>query len=313
MKKTIGLFDISTLLHTIRQATKQEPFGTNILSCVSQLKNTLGLDEMILIRDIGKSRYRLDIYPEYKGHRGKKELTPSESDRLDLMKKFADNLHLFEGLFLTYGVEGVEADDVIGILYQQLKEEYEVVAISTDKDFQNTIPLNSLYNYKKGRYFDRVEDRFNLSQNRFKYLQTLKGDSADNIRPFCGEKTAIVLLENFGNFKYMREFDGDVLTLKGVTPHNKRYVIKALDDIKTEEGWQHLKLNYKLVNIFTDLDGEYLNQDEKWKIEFILDDIRYKVNEGMQEFTISDELEEFLFQYEPELLLQLEMEMTYGK
>ena len=313
MKKTIGLFDISTLLHTIRQSTKKEPFGQSILSCISHLKNTLGLDEIICIRDIGKSRYRLDIYPEYKSHRAKRELSPAETDRLILMKKYAENLHLFEGLFLTYGIEGIEADDSIGILYQQLKEEYEVIPITTDKDYMTSIPLNSLYNWKKQRYFDRIEDRYDLSQARFLMLQTLMGDSTDGIPSFCGAKTALVLLQNFKGFNDMRNFIGDVSSLEGITPHNKRYVVKALADIKTPEGWQQLKLNYKLVNIFTDLDGEYLTPDEKNQIEFILDDMRYKVNEGYSEFILSDELEEFLFQYEAEHLLQLEMEATYGK
>lgn len=313
MKKTIGLFDISTLLHTIRQSTKKEPFGQSILSCISHLKNTLRLDEIICIRDIGKSRYRLDIYPEYKSHRAKRELSPAETDRLVLMKKYADNLHLFEGLFLTYGIEGIEADDSIGILYQQLKEEYEVIPITTDKDYMTSIPLNSLYNWKKQRYFDRIEDRYDLSQARFLMLQTLMGDSTDGIPSFCGVKTALVLLQNFKGFNDMRNFVGDVDSLEGITPHNKRYVIKALEEIKTDKGWQQLKMNFNLVKIFTDIEGVQLNDIENNALYRIIEDIKCKVNEGYSEFIITDELEEFLFQYEPELLLQLEMEATYGK
>lgn len=300
MKKTIGLVDVSTILHPIRLSKDNKLFGVNILTYVEHFKQKLGLDEVVLVQDYGKSRYRLDLYPEYKGNRGNKELTSQEQERLELMKAFAMNLDKFEGLWKTVKIFGVEADDILGMLYSDLKDEYEIIVLSSDKDLQNVIAHNNLYNIGKNRYFNS-EDRKDLTKSQFVLLQTLSGDAIDNIKGICGLKTAIVLAQNFNNFNKMREFNGDINELIGVSPYNKRYVIKALEDIKTEEGFNQLKLNYKLISMFK--DTSLLNEIELEEYTKLLAYIR---EDKEIEFKISDELEQFLEEYELESLYYLE-------
>lgn len=293
MKKTIGLVDVSTILHNIRLSTQNSNF-VELFSYISQLKHDLVLDEVILVQDWGKSSYRNEIYPDYKGHRGKRELSDKELEKLKEMKVWNDNLHLFNQVYPSIKIQNVEADDIIGMLFSKFKDTFEIICISLDKDFQTVIPLNSLYNWKKKQYFT-YEDRYELSQGKFIMLQTLIGDKADNIHSFCGLKTALVLLDNFKNFPEMIEFKGEVGDLGGVTPHNKRYVEKALEEIKTEEGYAKLKLNHSLISIFKDtskLTESQLIEFEK-ACERILA-LEYK--DKSDKLIVSKELEEFLWE-----------------
>lgn len=290
--KRLGLIDVSTLLHPIRLAKVKKNFGVALLQKVLELKETLKLEEIILVRDYGKSRYRLELYPEYKGQRGLKELTSEEQDRLNLMKIWSDNLDKFPFLWKSVYIPNVEADDILGILYQDLKDKYDVIVCTTDKDIQNVIPHSNLYNIGKSRYFN-LDDRKNLSKSKFGLYQILAGDAVDNIPSFLGEKSAIILADNFTTFKEMRDYVGDVNELIGVSPYNRRYIIKFLEDIKDEDTWkvleEKLKLNYKLINIFKDKSN--LNAFELQKYDEILKCI---VEDEFSELEITEELEDFL-------------------
>jgi len=290
--KKLGLIDVSTLLHPIRLAKVKKNFGVALLQKVLELKETLKLEEIILVRDYGKSRYRLELYPEYKGQRGLKELTSEEQDRLNLMKIWSDNLDKFPFLWKSVCIPNVEADDILGILYQDLKDKYDVIVCTTDKDIQNVIPHSNLYNIGKSRYFN-LDDRKNLSKSKFGLYQILAGDAVDNIPSFLGEKSATILADNFATFKEMRDYVGDVNELIGVSPYNRRYIIKFLEDIKAEDTWkvleEKLKLNYKLINIFKDKSN--LNAFELQKYDGVLKCI---IEDEFSEFEITEELEDFL-------------------
>lgn len=290
--KRLGLIDVSTILHPIRLAKAKKNFGIAIIQKVLELKETLKLEEIVLVRDYGKSRYRLELYPEYKGQRGLKELTPEEQTRLDLMKVWADNLDKFHFLWKAVYIPNVEADDILGVLYQDLKDKYDVVVCTTDKDIQNVIPHSNLYNIGKERYFN-LDDRKGLSKSKFGLYQILAGDAIDNIPSFLGEKSAIILADNFATFKEMKDYNGDVNELRGISPYNRRYIVKFLEDIKDEDIWKDLegklKLNYKLINIFKDKSN--LNAIELQKYDEIL---KHILEDDFSEFEISEELEDFL-------------------
>ena len=286
--KRLGLFDTSTLLHPIRLSKNNKKFGISLVSKVVELKEKLHLDEIVLVMDFGKSSYRLGIYPEYKGKRGLKELTPQEQIRLDLMRTWTENLDKFPFLWKVVKIWQVEADDILGMLYNSLKDEYDVTVLTTDKDLQVRLPHLNLYNLGKDRYFNH-EDRKGLTMSQFAIYQTAHGDEIDNIKSYIGEKSATILAKNFKNFNEMREFKGNVVNIKGVTPHNKRYIEKFLQDIQTEEVWKGLQLNYKLINIFKDDSNLDELQKDKYKrvLKYIKEDKSY-------DFDITDELEEFL-------------------
>lgn len=307
MKERLGLIDISGILHYIRHSKDQTSYGMGIFEYVKNLKQTLQLDKIILVQDYGKSTYRTEIYPEYKANRQEKELTKAEQDRLDDLRAWNENLVKFDFYFLAVKLFGVEADDLAGILFHRLHEEYDVTVITVDKDFMTTIPLGYLFNWYKNKYFDLQEDRQGLSQHKFLLWQTLQGDAVDNIKGVCGKKTALILMNNFENFKEMRDFSGDVNFLEGVTTRNRRFIIQALEDIKDDEVWDRLKLNYKLVKIFTSTDS--LNPKDSAAFEEIVDTIR---NWQPKDFEMNEEMEKFLWSIGEPMLIDFLQEIFYG-
>lgn len=288
----IALVDISTVLHKVRLSKKNLSYGKEIADTILMLRRKLKVDKIVFIQDYGKSRYRKDIFPEYKEHRLKnqEEQTQEEKEKYELMGEWNKNLHLFSPLFEAYKIYGVEADDICSMLYWDLTQlGYEVIIASKDKDFLSALPFNALYNITKERFYNE-EDRKGLTRQQFKLYQTMFGDSADNIPSFAGEKTAIILAKNFSTFKAMREFKGDIMGIDGVTPHTRRYVEKALEVFKDKDILDKLKLNYDLISIFTDTSK--LNETELKQYVNILEKIQQDID--MDNLKFSEELEEFL-------------------
>lgn len=288
----IALVDISTVLHKVRLSKKNLSYGKEIADTILMLRRKLKADRIIFIQDYGKSRYRKDIFPEYKEHRLKnlEEQTQEEKEKYELMGEWNKNLHLFSPLFEAYKIYGVEADDICSMLYWDLTQlGYEVIIASKDKDFLSALPFNALYNITKERFYNE-EDRKGLTRQQFKLYQTMFGDSADNIPSFVGEKTAIILAKNFSTFKAMREFNGDIMGIDGVTPHTRRYVEKALEVFKDKDILDKLKLNYDLISIFTNTSK--LNETELKQYVDILEKIQQDID--IDNLKFSEELEEFL-------------------
>lgn len=304
-KKAIGLVDTSILLHTIRQARKSGNFAEELISYLRALKLATGVDELYCIGDNGFSTYRKNIYPDYKGQRAEthRKLEPTEKLRLEAMRDFNKNLYKFNDVFFYRSISGVECDDVIGILYNELTSEgYDVLALSQDKDFYTAIKAQDLFDIKTGKGYNVETKLKGLSQTKFKMFMTLNGDVIDFIIGFTGEKTALILVNNFKTFKAMQDFDLDkVLEIEGATIRNRHHIIKALTAIKEDVNLEKIKLNWELVSIFT--DRSKLTEKQEREFEKLKQDLlSWKPSGG-----ISDNLELYLYEIgEAELMKDLE-------
>ena len=293
-KKVIGLVDTSILLHTIRQARKSGNFAEELISYLRALKLATGVDEVYCIGDSGFSTYRKNIYQDYKGQRAEthRKLEPTEKLRLEAMRDFNKNLYKFNDVFFYRSINGVECDDVIGILYNELTSEgYDVLALSQDKDFYTAIKAQDLFDIKTGKGYNVETKLKGLSQTKFKMFLTLNGDAIDFIFGFTGEKTALILVNNFKTFKAMQDFDIDnVLNLEGVTTKNKHHIVKALNAIKEDVSLKKIKLNWELISIFT--NRSKLTEKQEREFEKLKQDLlSWKPNKD-----ISDDLELYLYE-----------------
>ena len=166
--------------------------------------------------DYDKSRYRLNLYPEYKAGRNKNideamKFRYSHSyDHQDILIKM---LH-YMGINVMV-VPHVEADDIIANFVKQSK--YTNVIVSTDKDFYQLInektwifrPMKAdQYQYI---YPGNLETFINHPLEWTPYIKILCGDVSDNIKgvrgrlkddgkysPGIGETTAIKILDILG-------------------------------------------------------------------------------------------------------------------
>ena len=155
----------------------------------------------------GGSNSRKKIHEGYKAGREKNrfrvnrqygEMMTEEEERLSMKQQFVwlnDILDYLPVQTMIY--DGIEADDVIGYLTTQvLKEDEEVVIVSTDKDFLQLVSERvKVFSPTKKKTYDRqaVKDEFGIWPQNILLYRTMDGDKSDNIPGIkgCGIKTLL--------------------------------------------------------------------------------------------------------------------------
>ncbi len=148
--------------------------------------------------DMGKPTFRHKEYVGYKAQRPEvdKELVEQIDKVMEVVK--AVNIPQF-------GVEGFEADDVIGTLSRQV-DETEVVIVTGDQDAMQLVNEKvKVYLPARGRVpakmygVKEVEERYGFSPLQMIDYKGLAGDASDNIPGVrgVGPKTATNLLNQF--------------------------------------------------------------------------------------------------------------------
>ncbi len=164
------------------------------------------------VHDMGES-FRHKEYPAYKATR--------EKLGLELQQEFDRSLERIQELLDAFrvpvlGVEGFEADDVIGTLAPAAAARgLQAVIVSGDKDFYQLIaPGIALLNPGRGgpaaveeHWVDETNasERFGIPPAQVTDYLALVGDSSDNVPGVkgIGEKTAVELLRTYGSLEAM--------------------------------------------------------------------------------------------------------------
>ena len=165
-------------------------------------------DYLAWVHDVGES-FRHRTYPEYKATREKlgAELQQDFDRSVERIAQILDAFRVS-----VVGVEGFEADDVIGTLATAASVRgLEVVIVSGDKDFYQLIaPGIALLNPGRGgpaaveeHWVDQTNagERLGVPPERVVDYLALVGDTSDNVPGVkgVGEKTALELLKTFGD------------------------------------------------------------------------------------------------------------------
>ena len=144
-------------------------------------------------------------------------------------------------------VKGVEADDVIATLAEELKSKYEIIISSLDKDLMQLVEDGSvsMMNTMTSEEFDEkgVEKKFNVKPNQIVEYLALVGDSSDNIPgvPKVGPKTASKWLNEYQDISTIID---NAESLKGAVGESFRNSI------------DNLARNVELVSLKKDVDLE---------------------------------------------------------
>jgi len=162
-----------------------------------------------VIFDAGSKTFRNDIYPAYKANRPElpEDLRPQFAFTRAATRAF--NVPCIE-------VEGYEADDIIATLARRAKEAGGTVTIiSSDKDLMQLIGdgvdmLDPMKNKRIGR--DEVFEKFGVGPERVVDVQSLAGDSIDNVpgAPGIGIKTAALLIQEYGDLETLLARAGEI-------------------------------------------------------------------------------------------------------
>jgi len=151
-----------------------------------------------VIFDVARKTFRNEIYEDYKGNRS----DPPE----DLIPQFSIIRNATEAIGLpVVEMEGFEADDLIATyasLAQDMKK--KVIIISSDKDLMQLVDDNIILFDPMKQFWineDEVFEKFGVYPNKVIDVQSLAGDSSDNIPgvPGIGVKTAAELINQFDN------------------------------------------------------------------------------------------------------------------
>ena len=153
--------------------------------------------------DVAGTAQRQAEYSEYKANR---EKMPD-----DLRESIPYIIRLIEAFNIpVYGVEGYEADDVIGTLSKKAEQQGFVTYMMTpDKDFGQLV-TDKILLYKPAKFGEPAQvwgpkevcERYGIQEPRQLIdILGLWGDAADNIPgiPGIGEKTAAILVGQYGS------------------------------------------------------------------------------------------------------------------
>lgn len=199
--------------HALPPLSRSDGTPTNAVSGFTSMLMKLiednTADHIAVILDAGRRTFRNDIYPDYKAHR-----PPAPED---LIPQFL----LIREATLALNVacvemEGFEADDLIATYARLAREQgMKVTIVSSDKDLMQLVTdgvdlWDAMKNKAIGR--DAVIEKFGVPPEKVVDVQSLAGDSADNVPgvPGIGVKTAAQLIEEYGDLDTLLARAGEI-------------------------------------------------------------------------------------------------------
>ena len=158
-----------------------------------------------VVFDIGGSASREEIFPEYKANRD--ETPDGIKVAVPIIHKFLKAMNIS-----ALGLEGFEADDVIGTIAKKAERSgYDVFMMTPDKDFGQLVTdkIKMLRPKRGGEPAEilgpkEICEKWNISRvEQVVDVLGLMGDSADNIPgiPSVGQKTAAKLLTEYDSLE----------------------------------------------------------------------------------------------------------------
>src|SRR5215471_85937 len=219
--------------------------------------------------DLAKPTFRSEEYAEYK--QGRRPMPDDLRPQFDLVRRILESLSI-----PIVGVEGFEADDVIGTLARRAEAAGTAVTIvSGDLDclqlvsdsVEALVPRRGITDTMVYGP-DQVRQRYGFEPIQLIDYKALRGDTSDNIPgvPGVGDKTAATLVQQFGSIEAL---------LDGLDQLKEGRVKTAL-----AAHADQVRLGKRMVTIRTDVPVELDLDAARW--------LRYDANRAR---TVFDELE----------------------
>lgn len=202
-RKKIMLVDLANMaIRTGMACYRDDPtdtlyngWKTEILKNMDNLIQTLQADSVILCLE-GKKNWRYSVYEEYKSNRKEAKAKsvldfdrfyPMCDDFFDKLRKYVPNIYQLK-------VDCAEGDDLIATLTKNLTPRYEVICVSTDRDFYQ------LLKYDGYRQYNPIKRQFVSVVNPERYLLEKiivgdKGDGVPHVKPRVSVKTAAKIVD----------------------------------------------------------------------------------------------------------------------
>ncbi|MAH78736.1 MAG: DNA polymerase I [Rickettsiales bacterium TMED254] len=203
-----------------------------------------------VIFDAARRTFRNDIYENYKANRSDPpdDLIP----QFDIIKRIPTVFNLPSIQF-----PGFEADDLIASYTKKaIENDIKVTIVSSDKDLMQLLKYNvKIFDPMKKKEIGNKEviEKFGVDAKKVVDVQSLAGDSADNIPgiPGIGVKTAALLINEYGDLNSLLE------NCFRIKQNKRRESIENNKDLAL--------LSRKLVTLKDDVDLPISIEDLKFK------------------------------------------------
>lgn len=241
------------------------------LNQMLQLATKFDYPQFIFAWD-SKNSYRRLEYPDYK----KKDREPTEEmkELLEIAKPQFDVVRLVVlpliGFNNSFIQTGLEADDIIAIIVQDLYGK-EVFIVSDDNDlYQLLLPTHSLYSLRnKSIYaFEDFQNEYGILPSDWPIVKALAGCTSDNVKGIkgIGIDTAVKYLKGgiTKGKKYQLILDGEDKMLRTnlpliKLPYKRTKPVKLIEDKPDFKEFERMCLDYGFNSFLK--KGNY----EKWK------------------------------------------------
>ena len=217
-----------------------------LFKIIEDQKGSNAPTHLVVVFDAKGKTFRSDIYPEYKMNR-----PPAPEDLIPQFPLTRDATRAF-GL-ACIEQEGFEADDIMATLAVQAREAGgHVTIVSSDKDLMQLVGNGvEMYDAMKNKRIgpEQVEEKFGVAPNRVIDVQSLAGDSVDNVpgAPGIGVKTAALLINEYGDLDSLLERASEIKQ-----PKRRETLIDNADQIRTSRDLVTLKTDMEMDCDFDD-------------------------------------------------------------
>lgn len=225
----------------------QTDFAGDYLRTISSLAKSYGAKTVILLADKGKSSFRLELHPGYKGDRAEKYKDQTEEEKQRFIEFFEGYERALEIASNTYPLirfDKVEADDLAAYIVKHYSDKYKHTwLISSDADWDlllsDKVSRFSFVSRKEYTVDNFYDERGCDNPEQFVSVKALQGDSGDSIQGISGVgvKRAYNLVRTYGSA--MDLVDALPLSGKGVTIGN------------INESGDLIMLNLQLVDLLS--------------------------------------------------------------
>jgi DNA polymerase-1 len=210
-------------------------FCTMLWKLLQESKAAEAPTHLAVIFDAGRETFRNKIYDQYKANRPPppEELVPQFALIRDAVRAF--NVPCVEQ-------DGYEADDLIATYARDVTERGgDVTIVSSDKDLMQLIrPGVVMFDGMKGKKIgrDEVVEKFGVPPDKVVDVQSLAGDSTDNVPgvPGIGVKTAAELINDYGDLDSLLDRAGEIKQ-----PKRREKLIEFADQARVSRELVRLK------------------------------------------------------------------------
>ena len=253
MKEKIYIIDGSALVYRAHYAFSRNPLTNDKGENISAIYGTFNMffsfikdfkpNKIAITFDQKGGSFRNNVYPEYK------------ANRPPMPQELISQVGIIQNIFKSLNIEnlkkeGYEADDIIGSFTTQMKDDYDVVIVSGDKDFFQLIDGSvSMYDPSKNSLInsDCVQEKLGILPSQMIDYLAIMGDSADNIPGVkgIGKKGAEKLLLEYSSLENIYN------NIDQICPNSLQK--------KLIENKENAILSQKLATIVTELRFDNLN------------------------------------------------------